>query len=100
MRNRFFGAVLMAALISSAVAQQAAQRPATIAGHPNFNGIWQSLNTANWNLEAHPAQALDDFWGLGAIAAIPAGKQKPRQLAHRGPRSEVLHAGRSARHLP
>ena len=32
------------------------------------------MNTAYWNLEAHSAQALDDFWGLGAIAAIPAGK--------------------------
>ena len=59
--------------MSSAGAQQA-QRPATIGGHPNFNGIWQALNTAYWNLEAHSAQALDDFWGLGAIAAIPAGK--------------------------
>jgi hypothetical protein len=63
----------MAASISAAQAQQAA-RPATIGGHPNLNGIWRALNTANWNLEAHPAEALDAFWGLGAIAAIPAGK--------------------------
>src|SRR6266446_4223894 len=84
MRNRFIGAIAIAALMSVAQAQQQqqakqakappAQRPATIGGHPNFNGIWQALNTANWNLEAHSAQALDDFWGLGAIAAIPAGK--------------------------
>jgi hypothetical protein len=76
-RNRFIGAILTAALMSSAWAQPAA-RPATIAGHPNFNGIWQALNTANWNLEAHSAEALDDFWGLGAIAAIPAGKSVVR----------------------
>jgi len=25
-------------------------------GHPNINGIWQAMNTANWNLEAHNAQ--------------------------------------------
>ena len=31
------------------------------------------MNTAWWNLEAHSAQALDDFWQMGAIAAIPAG---------------------------
>src|SRR5579862_7296597 len=101
MRNRIIGAIAMAALMSVAQAQQApqakqapqpakqatqakqakqapqtstGQRPATIGGHPNFNGIWQALNSANWNLEAHSAQALDDFWGLGAIAAIPAGK--------------------------
>ena len=73
MRHRFIGAILTTALMSSASAQQAS-RPATIAGKPNFNGIWQALNTANWNLEAHSAEALDDFWGLGAIASIPAGK--------------------------
>jgi hypothetical protein len=43
-------------------------------GRPNLNGIWKTINTAHWNLEAHSAQALDDFWQLGAIAAIPAGK--------------------------
>ena len=119
MRNRFIGAFFAVALMSSAWGQQA-QRPATIGGHPNFNGIWQALNTAYWNLEAHSAQALDDFWGLGAIAAIPAGKsvitgdgkipylpaaleQRDKNraaLARRGPGSQVLHAGSSARHLP
>lgn len=78
MRNRLFIAIL-AALVSSAWmpaarAQGPVKRPETIGGHPNFNGIWQSLNTAYWNLEAHNAEALDAFWGMGAIAAIPAGK--------------------------
>jgi hypothetical protein len=44
-----------------------------IAGEPNLNGIWQAVNSAHWNLEAHSAEALKDFWQLGAIAAIPAG---------------------------
>jgi hypothetical protein len=97
MRSRVIGVILAAALMSVAQAQQPQpakqakqakqaanqgkaqstqqpQRPATIGGHPNFNGIWQTLNTAYWNLEAHSAQGLDDFWGLGAIAAVPAGK--------------------------
>jgi len=26
-------------------------------GHPNFNGVWQALNEANWNLQAHEARA-------------------------------------------
>ena len=26
-------------------------------GHPNFSGIWQTLNEANWDLEAHGARA-------------------------------------------
>jgi hypothetical protein len=76
-QTRFFGAILTAALISSAQAQEA-KRPETIGGHPNFNGIWQALNTANWNLEAHSAENIDNFWQLGAIAAIPAGKSVVR----------------------
>jgi hypothetical protein len=48
-------------------------RLATIGKAPNINGIYQAINTANWNLEDHSAQALNQFWQLGAIAAIPAG---------------------------
>ena len=54
------------------------ERPARIAGRPNFNGIWQALNTAYWNLEGHSAEALNEFWPLGAIAAIPAGQSVVR----------------------
>jgi hypothetical protein len=57
---------------SSLGTDTATPRP-PIDGHPNLNGIWQALNTANWNLEAHSAAGLDAFWRLGAIAAIPAG---------------------------
>jgi hypothetical protein len=48
-------------------------RPATIAGHPNFNGVWQAIGTAHWNLEDHSAAATA-FWQLGAMFAIPAGQ--------------------------
>ena len=44
-----------------------------IAGHPNLNGIWQAINTANWNLEDHPASATA-FPQLGALFSIPAGQ--------------------------
>jgi hypothetical protein len=54
-------------------------RPARANGRPNFNGIWQVMNSANWNLEAHNAEALTDFWKLGAIAAIPAGRSVVRE---------------------
>jgi hypothetical protein len=64
----------MAALISSASAQEL-KRAETIGGHPNFNGIWQALNTAYWTLETHNAEALDNFWPMGAI---PAGKSVVR----------------------
>src|SRR5580658_3953154 len=73
MRTWFCGAILAVVLISAAGAQEL-KRPDTIGGHPNFNGIWHAYNTAYWNLEAHSAEALGDFWGLGAIAAIPAGR--------------------------
>ena len=60
-------------LVCETGAQAQSDRPARIAGRPNFNGIWQALNTAYWNLESHSAEDLKAFWQLGAIAAIPAG---------------------------
>src|SRR3954469_3680512 len=53
-------------------AAPATARPARIAGKANINGIYQSITTANWNLEDRRAQATK-FWELGAIGAIPAG---------------------------
>jgi hypothetical protein len=49
-------------------------RPDRIAGRPNLNGVWQALGNAYWNLEDHSASGLNQFWQLGAIAAIPAGQ--------------------------
>jgi hypothetical protein len=77
MRIQFISVVMISALALPVAAQQL-DRPATIDGHTNLNGIWQALNTANWNLEAHSAEALDDFWEMGAIASIPAGKSLVR----------------------
>ena len=51
----------------------ATPRPDRVAGRPNMNGIYQAINTANWNLEDHSASATA-FWQLGAIFAIPAGQ--------------------------
>ncbi|HVG54782.1 MAG TPA: hypothetical protein VM846_10145 [Vicinamibacterales bacterium] len=48
-------------------------RPDRIAGRPNLNGIYQAINTANWNLEDHSASSTA-FWQLGAVFAIPAGQ--------------------------
>src|SRR2546426_7631790 len=55
-----------------------AQRPARLDGHPNFSGIWQALNEANWDLEAH--HALPGFvWqeGVHPLALVPAAPALP-----------------------
>ena len=47
---------------------------ALLGGKPNLNGIWQVLNTADSNLEAHDAaQAPAAAEKLGALGAIPPG---------------------------
>lgn len=60
-------------------------------GHPNINGIWQALNTANWDLQDHSAQPAT-MWQTGSIGAVPAGAgvvegneipYKPEALAKR-----------------
>jgi hypothetical protein len=66
-------AVAIAASSASALGQTR-ERPERIGGKPNLNGIWQALNTANWNLEGHSAEQIEEFWQLGSLAAIPAGQ--------------------------
>lgn len=61
------------AVVVAASGALAAEAP-KLAGKPNLNGIWQAMNTANWNLEAHSAQKIQSQWQLGALFAIPAGK--------------------------
>lgn len=82
----------VSAVLPGTVGAQERERPARIAGKPNLNGIWQAMNTAYWNLEGHSAEAIEEFWQLGAIAAIPAGQSvvvggkipyKPEALAKR-----------------
>jgi hypothetical protein len=41
-------------------------------GHPNLNGVWQALNAAHWDLEAHAAKP--GVPSLGAFLATPAGQ--------------------------
>jgi hypothetical protein len=87
MPERFIGAIMtVAAIWLAAIAGQSQQptqpldRPTRISGHPNFNGIWQALNSANWNLEGHSAEALKDFWQLGAIRGDSGrAKRHPRR---------------------
>jgi hypothetical protein len=41
-------------------------------GKPDFSGIWQTLNTANWDLQAHAARR-GAVVALGAAFSIPPG---------------------------
>ena len=60
--------------------------PRTPDGKPDLNGIWQALNTANYDLQAHSARAAmalrpgpagpipaTGVLPLGAVGAVPAG---------------------------
>ncbi len=46
--------------------------PRAYDGKPDLSGIWQSIGTANWNLEDHQASA--GLPELGAIGAVPPGQ--------------------------
>jgi hypothetical protein len=86
-----FGKLTMAAILiagTSVMAQQASAKatakaparasaagPATIGGHPNLNGVWQTMSGADFGLEPHSAQTspgANSERELGAIAAVPA----------------------------
>jgi hypothetical protein len=102
MRTGLSRAVVLAAAIVVVVgvlavttirpAGQAAQagqpsRPARIDGKPNLNGVWEAINTANWDLLAHdvkPAVAQQGVYAnhpvlaapvvaLGSIGIVPPG---------------------------
>ena len=65
------GVLLMAA--TPAAGQTPAYRaPRTADGKPNLNGIWQAVNSADWDLEGHAA-AQGPVLALGAVFSRPPG---------------------------
>src|SRR5271165_70120 len=64
--------VFSLAVIPAAGQAQTSKAPRTVGGKPNLNGIWQALNTANWDLEAHSARP-GPMVALCAIGAEPGG---------------------------
>src|SRR5215467_15191424 len=77
---------LHAVMPLSGQGQAAYRAPRTTDGKPDLNGIWQALNEANYDLEAHmarPAMALSagpygsvpakPVLALGAVGSVPPG---------------------------
>src|SRR5262247_3057999 len=83
MRDRILAAFFLATVV--AVIESPAQTaptglfpaytaPRTGDGKPNLNGIWQSLTTANWDIQAHGAQPGPHPEIMGAWGAAPGGQ--------------------------
>ncbi len=73
---RSFSIAAVAAVIFSvglAAHGQAYRAPRSADGHADLNGIWEALNTANWDLQDH-SPAPGTMWETGAIGAEPAGQ--------------------------
>jgi hypothetical protein len=68
MRNTIITGLLCLAASSA----QTYKAPRTVDGKPNLNGIWQAMNTADWDLEGHAA-AAGPVASLGAVFARPPG---------------------------
>jgi hypothetical protein len=47
--------------------------PRTPDGRPDFNGVWQAANTANWDIQDHGARQ-GPVIALGAAFSVPAGQ--------------------------
>ena len=95
MRNALRGGVIactlvigIGALVAPVVGQGQAgyKAPRAADGHPDLNGIWQALNTANYDIEPHVAKhamalrpgpygplPAKEVLALGAGGAVPAG---------------------------
>src|ERR1019366_7186194 len=65
MQKCFWSAIAVIAIVALPAA---AQKP-----KPDLTGLWQSLGTADWDIQAHGAQA-GPLYQLGAIGAIPPGQ--------------------------
>ena len=85
MKKFFYSFVLLSLFIPQVYADKT-DLPIGPLGKPDLNGVWQVLNSANYNLEAHSASAAlamiegpvvpiphPSVVRLGAVGSIPAG---------------------------
>ena len=77
---------MIAAVQAAPAAPRAYVAPRGAGGHPDMNGVWEVMNTANWDIEPHAARAALAFRpgpfgpvpakevvALGAVGSVPAG---------------------------
>jgi hypothetical protein len=71
--RKWFLATVFLLTAFSAAAQAPAYKAPRLKGtaHPDLNGLWQALNEANWDIQAHAAQPGPPQFG--ALYAEPAG---------------------------
>jgi hypothetical protein len=89
-KTTLLAAAAALAIAMPAAAQTAPYRaPRAADGHADLSGIWQAMNTANWDLQDHSPQP-GTMWQTGSIGAEPAGQSvveggpipyKPEKLA-------------------
>lgn len=65
-------AAVFVGLSVEGIAQQSYKAPRGPDGRPNLNGIWQAINTANWDLVDHAART-GTVVAAGTLTADPGG---------------------------
>lgn len=70
--RRIFLILTSVLLVNQSLAAENFSPPRTADGSPDFNGIWQAMGSANWNIEPHAAD-FPPLPQLGAWGAVPAG---------------------------
>ena len=79
LRKSLFASIAPLAVISllGCTQEQTSEsnRAATVVSSdpPDLSGMWQTMNTASWNLEGHTASKMPVTNILGALGGIPAG---------------------------
>ena len=79
LRKSLFASVVLLTVISLQGCTQEQTSESNIAAPlvssdpPDLSGIWQTMNTASWNLEGHTASKMPVTSILGALGGIPAG---------------------------
>ena len=81
------GCEVLVASGNGASAAQESDIPRTPSGRPDFNGIWQALGNAHWDIEPHMARAAlavqpgpmgpvpaTEVLAFGAVGAVPSGQ--------------------------